>query len=115
MPLFRKVNGNQKDPFRDPTSIGNLAIAWGYATAEQVAGALKKQEERLPLGKILVEQGVLTEVQLSELLIEQTVKRKKLKPQQVANLWKEHRRKKMREVTEGLRDVAVSLTALAKT
>ena len=114
MPLFRRVNGSQKDPHRDPTSIGNLAIAKGYATRAQVACAIQRQEERLPLGAILVEQGVLTEVQLDELLIEQEIRRKKLKPREASNLWKEHRRKKMREVSGALHDVAFALNLAVK-
>jgi hypothetical protein len=109
-----KVNGSSKDPYKDPTSIGNLAIAKGYATREQVADALRKQEERLPLGKILLEQGVLTEPQLDELLIEQEIKRKKLKPKEVSNLWKEHRRRRMREVSGALHDVAFALNLAVK-
>lgn len=107
--LNRKVNGHAKDPYRDPTSIGNLAIQKGYATAEQVEIALKKQEERQPLGKILVEQGVLTEVQLDELLIEQEIKRRKLSSREAAKLWADFRRSKMREVTSGLQEVAVAI------
>jgi hypothetical protein len=113
--LNRKMNGHAKDPYRDPTSIGNLAVLRGYATFEQVAAALKKQEERQPIGKILVEQGVLTEVQLEELLIEQEIKRKRLNTREAAKLWSEFRHDKMREVTKGLRDVTASLTLLAKT
>jgi len=112
--LNRKVNGHAKDPYRDPTSIGNLAILKGYATPEQVATALKKQEERLPIGKILVEQGVLTDVQLDELLIEQKIKRRKLNTREASKLWADFRRSKMREVTSSLRDVALSLHMVAK-
>jgi hypothetical protein len=114
MPLLhKKVNG--RDPYQDPTSIGNLAIQKGYATQEQVTAAIQRQEERLPLGKILVEQGVLTEVQLDELLIEQEVKRRHLNARQASKLWSELRRSKMREVTQSFRAVSASLATLVKT
>lgn len=114
MPAARKANGKQKDPYKDPTSIGNLAIAKGYATAEQVDLALRKQEERQPLGAILVEQGVLSEPQLSELLVEQEVRRRGLSPKEASNLWKEQRREKMREVAGTLHDVAFALNVAVK-
>jgi len=108
MPLLHK------DPYRDPTSIGNLAIAKGYATPAQVATAIQRQEERLPLGAILVEQGVLTELQLDELLIEQEIERRGLRPLEASNLWKEHRRGRMREVSGALHDVAFALDLAVK-
>jgi hypothetical protein len=112
--LNRKVNGYDKDPYRDPTSIGNLAILKGYATPEQVAVALRRQE-RLPIGKILIEQGVLTEAQLEELLIEQEIKRRKLGTREASKLWAHFRRGKMREVSNGLHDVAAALHLAVKT
>jgi membrane protein involved in colicin uptake len=113
MSLPKKANGST-DPHRDPTSIGNLAIQKGYATQDQVSVALKKQEERQPLGRILVEQLVLTNAQLEELLMDQEVLRKKLSPVKAAKLIKKKRREKMREVSGLLKDVAFSLNALAK-
>ena len=107
--LHRKVNGRAKDPYLDPTSIGNLAIQKGYATLEQVSAAIKKQEERQPLGVILMEQGVITESQLDELLIEQEIKRRKLKPREASKLWTEYRRSKMREVAGSFRNVSVAI------
>jgi hypothetical protein len=112
--LNRKMNGRTKNPYQDPTSIGNLAIQKGYATPEQVAFAVQKQEERLPLGKILIEQGVLTEIQLDELLVEQEIKRRKLNSRQASKLWAALRHSKMREVTKGLREVTTSLASFAK-
>lgn len=112
MPL-PKVNGS--DPRRDPLSIGNLAISKGYATQEQVQQALEKQERRMPIGEILVEDKVLTHAQLEELLLEQEIAKKKLSPKKAAKLVQEKRREKMREVSHSLRDVASSLTLLAKT
>jgi len=113
--VFGKVNGSSRASSADPTSIGNLAIRRGYATEAQVVHALQKQEARAPLGKILMDDGVITESQLEELLVEQEIERKRLGPRKAAKLWAGLRRNKMREVTRGLQDVALSLTARAKT
>jgi len=108
----KRVNGS--NPRNDPTSIGNLAVARGYATKEQVAAAVQKQEERTPLGEILVEQGVITHQQLEDLLIEQEITRQHLTDYDASRLIRDRRREKMREVSTSLRDVAVSITALTK-
>jgi len=112
MSLLNRVNGS--DPRQDPTSIGNLAVSKGYSTLSQVVEALDKQEERLPLGELLVEAGALTHAQLEELLLEQEIIRKRLSPKKAAKLTQQRRREKMREVSAGLKDVASSLTLLAK-
>lgn len=109
----KRVNGFL-DPRNDPTSIGNLAVSKGYATLEQVAAAAKKQEERTPLGEILVEQGVLTHQQLEELLLDQEIKRRGLSDYEAGQLIQKRRREKMREVTTSLHDVAGSIMALTK-
>lgn len=109
----KRVNGSV-DPRQDPTSIGNLAVAKGYATRDQVAEAAKKQEERLPLGEILVEQGVLTHNQLEELLLDQEIARRHLNDYEASKLVRQRKREKMREVSTSLRDVAGSIVALTK-
>jgi hypothetical protein len=97
MTIFGK---KKADPRKDPMSIGCLAIAKGYATYEQVEAAVKKQEERHPLGEILVEQGVLTIFQLDELLIEQEIARQNLSPKVAAKIWHDYKIKQMRETTK---------------
>ena len=101
-------------PYTDPTSIGNLAIEKGYATKEQVDLAVKKQEERQPLGMILVEQGILTEVQLAELLIDQESRRGRLGPTQVSALWRDQKRKKVIEVMGAFHGLSAALHEVSK-
>lgn len=113
MTLPKKVNGTP-DPYHDPTSIGNLAVQKGYATRAQVLTALKSQEERLPLGEILVEQGILTAGQLEDLLMEQEIMRQGMTAKQAAKFVKSRRREKMKELACHIRHVTESL-ALAKT
>jgi hypothetical protein len=113
MPLPKKVNGTH-DPYHDPTSIGNLAVQKGYATRAQVLTALKRQEERLPLGEILVEQGILTVGQLEDLLMEQEIMRRRMTAKQAAQYVKSKRREQVKELTRHLRSVTESLV-LAKT
>lgn len=113
MSLPKKVNGTS-DPYRDPTSIGNLAVTKGYATRAQVLDALRKQEARLPLGEILVEGGVLTRGQLEDLIIEQEIMRRHLNKKQAVQFVRERKREKMREVSNDLRDFASSISLIAK-
>jgi len=114
MVLPRKVNGSPTDPYRDPTSIGNLAITKGYATRVQVLNALRKQEVRLPLGEILVEEGILTPGQLEELIMEQEILRSKMTQHQILKYMREKKREKLKEVSSSLHDVALFLTQLVK-
>jgi len=103
------------DPRADPTSIGNIAIQRGYATPMQVAYALKKQEERQPLGMLLLlEQGVITEMQLEELLVEQEATRRRLSSRKVSQLWVAHKRQKMKEVANGIKETALALRYASK-
>ena len=115
MNLPKRIQGFKSDPRQDPMSIGNLAISRGYATQDQISHALKKQEERLPLGEILVENGVLTHGQLEELLLEQEISRNRLSPVKAARLVRKRRREKMSEVTQGFKEVTAALGLLAKT
>lgn len=107
-------NAGKLDPRQDPLSIGNLAIQKGYATQEQVQSAVKKQEARLPIGEILIEDGVLTSAQLEELLIEQEVLRSHLDDKAAGNFIRKRRQEKIKEVTKSLRAVATSLLFAVK-
>jgi hypothetical protein len=60
------------DPPVNPLSLGNLAISKGMATPDQVASAVKKQEELVPIGEVMVSEGTITREQLKELLEEQS-------------------------------------------
>ena len=115
MSIFhRLLNGSKKDPKSDPSSIGNLAIQKGYATEDQVRAAVERQETRLPLGQILVEQGVLTPAQLEELLIEQEVIRQKMSDRDAAKFFHARKLQKMQEVTESLHGAAQTLNFAVK-
>jgi hypothetical protein len=95
------------DPLTDPLSIGNLAISRGYATAEQIAEALCEQQERLPLGEILVSNDVITVDQLDELLHLQDVARAP-SPSAVTILELERQERKARETTASLQNVTAA-------
>lgn len=115
MSIFRRLlNGSKKDPKTDPTSIGNLAIAKGYATEDQVRQAVEFQETKMPLGEILVERGILTESQLEELLLDQEVMRQRMTDLEASKFFFSRKREKMQEVTHGLQDVAQTLSCVAK-
>lgn len=61
----RKVRKN-----KTKTNLGNVLIAMGAATEEQVTEAKKKQDEEWEqIGKILVALGYISEEQLGEALI----------------------------------------------
>ena len=92
------------DPYNDPTSIGNLAIVKGYATPEQVKAAVKKQEQRMPLGEILVEDKVLSREQLEELLLEQKLMRAESEHQATKMILR-HQRKRIKEVGSALQEL----------
>lgn len=72
-----KIGGN--DPFikaaKDSTSIGNLAVAKGWISKEDLEKALLVQREKLRLGEIFVDLKLLTEEQRDELLFEQRRRR----------------------------------------
>lgn len=102
----------EPDPFHDPLSIGNLAISKGYATPEEVRSALKKQEQRQPLGEILVEDGVLTRVQLEELLHEQQLMRAKNR-NHATKMVLEHQRHRIQDVTNAFKDLTATVKEFA--
>lgn len=100
------------DPFVDPFSIGNLAISQGYATAEQISDALREQQERLPLGEILVSSAVITVDQLDELLHLQDISRAK-SPSEVTILELERQERKARETTLSLNNMTAAVNRFA--
>ena len=100
------------DPFHDPLSIGNLAISKGYATPDDVRSALKKQEQRLPLGEILVEDGILTRLQLEELLHEQRLMRAKNK-NHATKMVLEHQRHRIQDMTDAFKDLTATVKEFA--
>ena len=102
------------DPYTDPLSLGNIAIRMGYATREQVESAVRIQQKRLPIGRILVEENVLTEAQLAEILVEQETVKMRLSATQVSHRWRSYRRKFHQEVVDAFQDVAQALKAATK-
>jgi hypothetical protein len=72
---MRFWNRKTKDPFTDPDSFGNIAIEKNYLTKEQLQNAVQRQQERLPLGEVLVQMGLLDDLQKDEILIEQRRRR----------------------------------------
>lgn len=100
------------DPFSDPLSIGNLAISQGYATQEQIADAIREQQERLPLGEVLVSRNIITSDQLEELLHIQEVAHAK-SPSEVTILELERQERKAREATASLQNVTAAVHRFA--
>jgi len=106
--MMVKSNGDL-DPYTDLTSIGNLAISKGWATREEVARALTRQEMRTPLGEILVEQGVLTAEQLEDLLFEQKMLRSAVRDSELTKQQLIHQKQKIKEVTESVSSLAIAM------
>jgi hypothetical protein len=100
------------DPLHDPLSIGNLAISKGYATPKQIMTALKKQEQRQPLGEILVEDQVLTRLQLEELLHEQDLLRSKNR-NHATKLVLQHQRGRIKDMREAFQDLNATVAKFA--
>lgn len=99
------MSHGQDFPFHDPTSLGNLAVKLGYATKSQIMKALSDQEEQKPLlGKVLIDQKVITGEQLDELLHLQKVSREK-NSTAVTRLEMGRLRRKAREAVASLEDV----------
>jgi len=73
--VTRAIKNPAKDPFSDPDSFGNIALEMRYITKEDLLNALKKQEQRLPLGEILVSMGKLAPWQKEEILFEQAARK----------------------------------------
>ncbi len=62
----------KSDLYFTADSFGAIALKKGWVTNEQLQNALKEQKvSKKKLGKILIEQGVLTEEQVAEILAEQ--------------------------------------------
>jgi hypothetical protein len=105
MLTFRKTK-KETPPKEDPSSIGNIALELGYITQEELNAAVGVQQQRLPLGRILVDMGKLTETQLEELLFEQRVRRGEINDKGVMA---QHERaklhQKMGEVQAGFREL----------
>jgi len=93
-------------PEEDPNSIGNLAIELGYITLAELREAVQIQQQRLPLGKILIGMGKLTEDQLKDLLLEQAVRRGEITDREAI---RRHQRSKMRhkmsQIKTGFREL----------
>lgn len=100
------------DPFVDPFSIGNLAISQGYATAEQIAEAVREQQERLPLGEILISRKILTTDQLDSLLHIQRVERART-DSEVTILELERQECKAKEATLSLNSITAAVHRFA--
>lgn len=81
----------------DETSLGNILLGLGYISEEALEVAIKIQKSQTMLGRILVKMGPkkggITEEQLEEALLEQKVRRKKARVQDVIRSnSKRHRR-----------------------
>jgi len=104
--LGRRTKRAESSPREDPSSIGNLAIELGYITRDELDAAVKVQQQRLPLGQILVDMGKLTTVQLEDLLLEQRVRRGEIQDRDVLMAHERSRlRRKMGEIKAGFREM----------
>ena len=74
MKMFRKET-KSLDPESDKSSLGNLAVELGYCSDEELRRALRIQNERIPLGEILVEIGAISRDYLDDLLVDQKIQR----------------------------------------
>ena len=88
-------------PRDDSNSIGSLAIELGYITQEELTAAVRVQQQRLPLGRILVEMGKLTEKQLEDLVFELGIRRGEIKDK---DLIRQYRRTKIRDKMTQIKD-----------
>jgi phage-related protein len=83
-----------------------MAVEKGYITSSDLDAAVRIQQERLPLGRILVDMGKITDDELSDLLFEQKVRRGEIRDVEVIT---QHERLKMhrkiREVRSGLKEI----------
>ena len=76
--MFFKRRKRSLPPEKDPHSLGNIAVREGHVTQahlEELIVEFKSDCERR-IGEFLVEKGVLTKVQLQELLLMQVRLRK---------------------------------------
>lgn len=97
--------GGPTDPFSraaaDPSSFGNLAIARGWVTPEDLEHALEIQRQQVPkLGQIMVDSGMLSDEQRDELVFDQMRRRGQKIP---TDDLREFERRKLRRRLEGLK------------
>jgi len=68
-------SGRYERAAEDPDSFGNIAKQKGFVSDEDLKRALRVQRERAPLGEILLELKIITELQLEEIILEQDRRR----------------------------------------
>ena len=90
----------------DMTSIGNILVDLGYITPEQLEEAITIQKSQKMLGEVLVEEmEAITPDQLDEALLEQQLRRKKIKRSEVLKLHDKKRRRLITKVNESAKQL----------
>ena len=109
MSLFTKA---RIDPVRDPLSFGNLAMELQFITPDELNEALLKQEQRLPIGEILVQLGKISEYQRDEILLEQRLRRTS-DGSEVASIELRRQSRMIHAFKQHIAEIAVSAHAVA--
>jgi len=100
------------NPVIDPDSFGNIALERGWITIEDLQSALQVQEQRRPLGVILVEMGKLDEMQVEEIVCEQQL-RKAHSKDEVSLVELGHQRRLIKILSHGLADIAMASAGMS--
>lgn len=98
----------------DPASLGNILLRKGYVTRNQLDAAVDRQLATAPpLGKILVDMGAISPAQLEEALYEQRRLRGGVSKREDVQHHLERQSRDIRQVAEGLNEIAGISNALA--
>jgi hypothetical protein len=102
------------NPTIDPSSFGNIALEWGWLTMDDLQSALLLQEQRRPIGAILVELGKLDDMQVEEILAEQQ-RRKASNDDEVAMVELGHQRRLVQILSHGMADLTMITAGVTAT
>lgn len=108
--MFRKET-KSTDPEVDRSSLGNLAVELGYCSEDELRRALRIQNERLPLGEILVEIGAIPRDYLDDLLIDQKVQRGEVPRVEVVKHERSKKLKRLRELGQVFKEATSATDA----
>lgn len=111
--MFRKET-KIPDPETDHSSLGNLAVELGYCSEDELRRALRIQNERLPLGEILIEIGAISRDYLDDLLVDQKVQRGQVTRLEAVKHERSKKLKRLRELGQVFKEATSATDAFVE-
>ena len=106
------------DPFeiahKDKTSLGNILIAMGFITSDQLEKAIAIQLQKVALGEILVQAETITRKQLAEALMQQRIDRGEASVREELTYYRRRKHSLVTEIVSGLKKVTETSESITK-